>query len=448
MKTIRSIARTCVFEALGMALLSVASPVLAAAQVSPNEVSDPALRALEKEYFPQLKTVNQAVARVHFPFPFSLSRYVGLEPAQQVEADTRGLEFVRFKDRVVLKATGNYNAAYSTAQLTRNERASRTFRDVFLPVLQLEAQTIPPDINCDALGFEVAYHVRDKQKTFDYEGKEILVVVLDRADAFLMAQASNDNDRQEILNRSLIYVNGEEFGLSLLDKDPVFVDKVARSRSKKVDATSTAGSATSVARLTRSQPNLLPGSAGNASSSPVAPGEARGETGGKMDLSTTKPAAKPEDAERLQSQYKSALAAFAKDGEAKFQFVNYDPPAFVVVSKQLALQMTLKNTQKFDPEKASIYKRAAQTFDLFLAPKMADILAKAPDDDAMEMFDFSIVNALASTGKERSEAIEFVIPKGPARQFAASEITNQQLIDKSVVLVNGVRIALNLQLVE
>lgn len=167
-----------------------------------------------------------------------------------------------------------------------------------------------------------------------------------------------------------------------------------------------------------------------------------------MDLSNTKPAAKPEDAERLQGQYKSALAAFAKEGEAKFQFVNYDPPAFVIVSKQMALQMTLRNTQKFDPGKTSIYKRSAQTFDLFLAPKMGDILAKAPDDEALDLFDFSIVNGLTSTGKERSEAIEFVMPKGVARQFATSEITNQQLIDKSVVLVNGVRIALNLQLVE
>src|SRR6516225_8546534 len=136
-------------------------------QVSPNEILNPQLKALERQYLPQLKAVNQEIAKTNFPFSFYLSRAVGLEPAQQVEADTRGLEFVRFKDRVVLKATGNYNAAYSTGRLTRNERASRTFRDVFLPVLQLETQAIPPDINCDALGFEVAYHVRDRQKSFD-----------------------------------------------------------------------------------------------------------------------------------------------------------------------------------------------------------------------------------------------------------------------------------------
>jgi hypothetical protein len=33
-------------------------------------------------------------------------------------------------------------------------------------------------------------------------------------------------------------------------------------------------------------------------------------------------------------------------------------------------------------------------------------------------------------------------------QFVNADITNQQLLDQSVILVNGVRIALNLQLVE
>ena len=61
-----------------------------------------------------------------------------------------------------------------------------------------------------------------------------------------------------------------------------------------------------------------------------------------------------------------------------------------------------------------------------------------------------MVSALpfASNGKERLEALEYLCPKHQARKFANSEITNQELIDKSQVLVNGVRIALDLQLVE
>lgn len=421
------------------AALSFSCACAGFAQVNPNEILNPQLKALESEYFPQLKTINQQIAKSHFPFPFYLSRVVGLDPSQQMEADTRGLEFRRFKDRVVLKATGNYNAAYDSKQMTRNERAARTFRDVFLPILQVITQNIPPDIDCDAIGIEVAFHVRDRQKSYDYEGQDILVVVLDRKDAFQIVLENNDNARQEILDRSLVYLGGEEYGLSLLDRDPTMVDKQARAKSRQDDAPSAASSSTSASRLLRSNPNLMPSSA--AGSTMDAP---------KVDLSQAKPAATPADAERLQAQYQSQLDVLSKAGQAQFGFVDYDPPSFVVVSKQMVLQMTLKNSARFDPDRTNIYKRAAQTFDLFVAPKMKDILDRVPSDVPVDYYDFSVVNPLSPTslGKERSEAIEFLLPKTLAQKFANSEITNQELIDKSQVLVNGVRIALNLQLVE
>jgi hypothetical protein len=428
----------CVFVAV-IALLLARSCF---AQVSPNEILDPQLKSLETQYFAQLKTINQRISRLHYPFPFYLSRVVGLDPAQQVEADSRGLEFRRFKDRVVLKATGNYNAAYDSKQFTRNERAARTFREVFLPALQVITQSIPPDIDCDSIGLEVSYHVRDREKSYDYEGNEILVVVLDRKDAFQMVLETSDSARQDILNRSLIFVGGDAYGLSLLDRDPTVVDQQAHNKSTHIDATSTAAASTSASRLLRSNPNLLPsGGAPGASDPAAAP---------KVDLSQARPAATAADAEKLQRQYQPQLDMLLSDGVARFGFLDYDPPTFVVVSKQMVLQMTLKNSARFDPEKTNIYKRAAQTFDLFVAPKMKDVLDRIPSDVPVDYYDFSIVNPLTPTslGKERSEAIEFLFPKKLALRFANNEITNQELIDKSQVLVNGVRIALNLQLVE
>ena len=117
--------RRSVLRALTLASLLLCGWSATLAQVSPNEILNPQLKALEAQYLPQLKTINQEVARARFPFPFYLSRVVGLNPAQQVEADTRGLEFVRFRDRVVLKATGNYQAAYDAKQFTRNEQIGR-----------------------------------------------------------------------------------------------------------------------------------------------------------------------------------------------------------------------------------------------------------------------------------------------------------------------------------
>lgn len=426
------------------ALVMLATILLApshSAQISPNEIRDPALKALEKQYFGELKSLHQNIGKMHFPFTFYLSKYVGLDPAKQAEADSRGLEFVKFQDRIVLKITGNYNAAYDANRFTRNQRAARTFQDVLLPILQDVTQTISPDTACDAIGFEVSYHVRAEDKSFDYEGKEIMVLVLDRQNAFKLAQATNDKDRQEILNESQTYLGGKEFGLNLLDKDPLAVEETSTIRVSKKDATSTASSSTSVSRLTKSNPNLLPSS--SALTSPPPPPA-------KQDLSKAKPAATQEDADKLQAQYHDQLDALAVTGHSKFQFVDYDPPAFVVINKDMVLQMTLRNALHFDADKASIYKRAAQTFDLFLAPKIKDILAASPQDANFDNYDFSVVNlfAAAPDAKQRSEAIEFIFPKSLTRKFADSEITNQELIDKGQVVVNGVRIALNLQMVE
>ena len=156
------------------------------------------------------------------------------------------------------------------------------------------------------------------------------------------------------------------------------------------------------------------------------------------------------DAEVLGERYQRQLDLLSREGQAHLGFVDYDPPTFVVVGKQMVLQMTLKNVTRFDPEKTNIYKRAAQTFDLFVAPKMKDVLDRIPSDVPVDYYDFSVVNPLSPflAGKERSEAIEFLLPKKLAQSFANNEVTNQELIDKGQVLVNGVRIALNLQLVE
>jgi hypothetical protein len=444
MNTMRPSTWHSVLKFVWIAALSSGCAVCTAAQVSPNEILDPQLKALEKEYFAQLKTINQEIVKTSFPFPFNLNRVVGLDPSQQIEADTRGLEFKRFRDRVILKATGNYNAAYDSKQFTRNERAARTFRDVFFPVFQSITRNIPPDVDCDSIGIEVSYHVRDVTKSYDYEGNEILVVVLDRKDAFQIVLEKDDNARQDILNRSLIYLGGQEYGLSLLDRDPMVVDTQARSKSTRVDASSAASPSSSASRLIRSNPNLLP------SAAPGNPMDSGASAMPKVDLSQSKPAATPADAEKLQTQYQHQLDALSNAGQAKFGFVDYDPPTFVVVSKQMVLQMTMKNTTRYDPEKTSIYKRAALTFDLFVAPKMKDVLEGIPGDLPVDYYDFAVVNPLLPTslGKERSEAIEFLFPKNLAQKFANSEITNQELIDKSQVLVNGVRIALNLQFVE
>jgi hypothetical protein len=218
--------RRLLLPALGIAIALSAQS--ASAQVSPAEILNPDLKALEETYFPQLKALNQSIARTKFPFPFYLSRFVGIDPAQQAEADSRGLEFVRFQDRVILKITGNYNAAYDTNRMTQNERAANTFRTVVLPILALTTTTLPQDLACDGIGFEISYHARSRERSYDFEGKENLVLVLDRVDAWALSGATTDPVRQEILNRNKIYVSGTDFGLSLVERHPLNVHVLRR----------------------------------------------------------------------------------------------------------------------------------------------------------------------------------------------------------------------------
>ena len=129
-------------------------------QVSPAEILSPQLKAAEKKYLPQLQSFNRAIASTKFPFSFVISRYVGLDPKRQVGIDTRGIEFVKFHDRVVLKISGNYNAAFNSDRLTQNQRVDRIFHDVIVPILGLLPQEIPVDVTSDAIGFEISYHVQ------------------------------------------------------------------------------------------------------------------------------------------------------------------------------------------------------------------------------------------------------------------------------------------------
>jgi hypothetical protein len=445
-----NVLRRLLLPALGVAITLCAQS--AHAQVSPAEILNPDLKALEETYFPQLKALNQSIAKTKFPFPFYLSRFVGLDPAQQAEADSRGLEFVRFQDRVILKVTGNYNAAYDTNRMTQNERAANTLRTVVLPILALTTATLPQDMACDGIGFEISYHARSREPSYDFEGKENLVLVLDRIDAWALSGATTDSVRQEVLNRNKIYVSGTDFGLSLTESDPLNVQALPRSIPARPDATSTARSSTLVARSPLLNPNhplpAVPPAV--AASADPAPAKAIPSPSSPKDSdpSPALPPSAPADADRLNEKYQAQLASLAKLGAAKFHFVDYAPPTFILFRDQIALQMTLRNSLQFGPAKGSIYKRAAQSFDLFLAPQMKDLSDRISPDVEFQFFDFSVLNRLSPGPTGASEAIEFICPRAAVKQFVNAEITNQQLLDQSIILVNGVRIALNLQLVE
>jgi hypothetical protein len=208
-------------QTLAIAFVAATS---AFAQVSPGEIANPKLKAAEETYLPQLRSLQHAINETQFPLPFVLTRYVGLDPSRQTSLDTRGIEFVYFENRVLLKTSGFYTAAFNSEQLTANERAGRIFQEVVIPILRLIAREIPPDVNCDGIAFEIAYHARAPRKNSDFEGREILAVVLDRAEAFAYLSQPGNEQEQAILNRSGIYLDARPFALALGQKDPLSLE--------------------------------------------------------------------------------------------------------------------------------------------------------------------------------------------------------------------------------
>src|ERR1700674_2203644 len=103
--------RTLGWLLAGLCACFVARP--AQAQVSAAEIANPKLKAVETDYYPQLLALYRAINGLKAPFSLQPSRYVGVDPSQQAEVDSRGLEFVYFQKQLLLKISANYNAAYT-----------------------------------------------------------------------------------------------------------------------------------------------------------------------------------------------------------------------------------------------------------------------------------------------------------------------------------------------
>jgi hypothetical protein len=433
---------------LAIAFLCGGEP--ARAQVSPAEIRTPELKELEQTYMKQLMEMNRQVSKTKFAFPLVLTRYVGLDPQEQSGSDTRGLEFVRFHERNILKVSASYNAAFRADRLTQNQRANRVLDDVIVPILRLLPEYFPADVPFDGFGFEISYHVRAAAAHSDFEGKEILVVVLAKEDAFRYAKAESEAAHQQILNFSEVYVSGQDFGLALGKSVPLSLEPADKRRPAKealpAEKEATAAPASRTAPASGISPRLSLGIQMPARVATSAPGS----VSMPAQPAAQAPPLTQADADALQKQYQSELDAMAKEGAAKFHLTEYAPPSLVVFRNQLYLQVSLRNPASFDKEKTSIYKRAAQSFDLFLAPLLKDLLAKTPSMPGLAGLDITVLNQFASgpSTKTASEAVEYICPLGELRRFTEYEITNQQLLEQSIILVNGVRIALNLQQVE
>ena len=295
-----------------------------------------------------------------------------------------------------------------------------------MPVLRLITEQMPQNYDYDAIGFEILYDARDSSGSYDYEGHEVLTAVFGRDDAFALSDAATDEERQEILNRNDVFVNGKELALALGARDPFEVAAVDHSAAQP---------ALKRASFTPAKP-IRPSIAADAVSPDVSDAQpVRSWESSSADF----------DVAGMQRKLQSEVSAIRDGAEAGSAQPDTTPPSLETSGDQRMLHFTMQNSLSFERTQSSIYKRAAQSFDLFLAPELKDISRRVPTDAGVDTLHFSVLNRL---GAGKSETVEYICPAESLRSFVENKITTQELINKSVVLVNGVRIGLDLQLVE
>ena len=401
--------------------------------LTPAEIKQPQMRALQEKYFQQLQTVGAEVQGHIFPYSFYFSRVLDLELSQQEHADQRSLRFDNYSGMTVVELTGNYFASYSSDMVDKSHRALRTFQDVMLPVVEIAMAELKDNPDVEGFAMEISHHVRGKAMGMSMERPENLVLVLSKNAALRLVNAKTENDRQAAILDGQFFINGEPFILYLSDRaaqeaarvqeqNPVPAapgqDSGRNSKSSKSNAAS--GTMRQLPRMAPPDPQPTP----------------------PRDTS-------PDSLAKIQASYQKMIDVVVKELDSQAHFVSYSAPAMVAFRKEVYLEFSL-NTTLPPSATGSRYRAAALAFDDHIAHLIRPVMAYFKGDLDFDGIAFSttIHQADKAASTQGSEAIEFFFPTAALRCYEAYDCAGQQLIDQGFVLINGERVSLELQTAE
>jgi hypothetical protein len=399
--------------------------VVSAQVLSSNEIGDDAQRALQEKYFAQLRQFGEEARTHQFPYAFYFSRVLDLEPSQQAAADQRSIRFDKYNGRVVLEVTGNYYASYSSRLMDYNRRVRQDFNDVVLPLLKLAAPRFAKVEGFQSYAFEIAHHVRHKVLGVDSESPENVVFVFPREAVERLINATTPQQQQAAVLDSEILVDGERFSMWLTGDPPKGFER-PRKIEKKQQRTEIAG---------------LQPTAGAAD--PVEPTVSLKLLGFKEApprIVTDKTLG------ALQAEHDATITRLVRDLESQAHFVSYAPPNFIMFHNAAYLQLPVNTPLDASIAGSSRYKLAALAFDEHIAHLVRPVLAYFGTNPDFDGIDFSTSVKLSSSGSPL--AVEFILPAKTLRCYANYDCTGQQLLNAGVVLLNGDRVTLELQLAE
>jgi hypothetical protein len=416
-------------------MLVVAASAASAQVLTPAEIKDPDLRALQQQYMNDLKLVGQDILALPLEYHFYLSRKLDLDESQQQQADQRSIRFDRYNGQTVLAVTGNYYAAYPE-KIGADQRARSTFLNVVMPILKSEVPRFQANHQVQGYALEISHHILGKVMGVTMERPENLMVFLPQSGALRLLGSKDENVQQAGLMQGQIFLNAQPITIWLSAegrRSAPAIDPNASFTEAQAPPTGT--------ELTRAGES----SGGQAAISVPAAPVARPDDVVPTPLRDTSPQALA----ALQGSNQESLAKLVKELDPQAHFVSYASPSFVVFRQGIYLELSL-NTALPESAGGSRYKLAAMAFDDHVAPLIRPTLAYFKEEPKFDGISFSttvhLAGKLPAAGK--SEAVEFFFPFAALRCYEKYDCTGQQLLDAGTVLINGERVALDLQIAE
>jgi hypothetical protein len=419
-----------------LALILVVAGCRASAQVlTPVEIKDPDLRSLQQQYINDLKVVGQDIQALPLKYHFYLNRKLDLDESQQQNADQSSIRFDRYNGKTVLAVTGNYYAAYPE-KISTDQRARSTFLNVVMPILKSEVAHFQGNHEVQGYALEISHHVLGNVMGVMVERPENLMVFLPQSGALQLLGSRDENVQQAGLMQGQVFLDAQPVNIWLNGEGPQPApgsEPIVSSIERAEPLAGTQITQTGVGRSGReelSAPAPLVAKPNDVVVPPV------------RDVSVPALAA-------LQASSQEVVAKLMKELDSQAHFVAYASQGFVAFRQGIYLELSLNTTL---PESAagSRYKLAATAFDDHVAHLIRPTLTYFKGESNFDGISFSTTVHLASRSPAagKTEAVEFFFPFTVLRCYEKYDCTGQQLIDTGVVLINGERVALNLQIAE
>ncbi len=433
-----------------LAMLLIGARLVPAQVVAPVEIGDPALRALQERSFSDLKTVGQNIVSYPFTFPFYLSRKLDIDEKVQKRTDQHSIRFDHYNGATVIAVSGNYYGAYASDRFNEEQRARQTFLDVVVPILKAVVPAFQGNTAVQGYAVEVSHHVVTKTMGMPIERPENLMVYFPQAAAVKLVNAQNNLAQQGALLDADVLLNAKQLNIWLTDDEQAAAKEPAPA-TPDVVRTSMPLETAVVADKSAALPLHAANNVANQPDPKPAPAPAPPP---KPQPSIPPPPpvrdASPQALAALQLSIQGASNHMLKELEPEAHFVTYAPPAFIAFHHQVYLELSM-TTALAEPPEASRYRLAALAFDEHISPLIRRVLTYFPGDQNFDGISFSTtVHPRTKPGAPTARAlsVEFFFPMEALRRYESYDCTGQQLINDGIVLINGERAGLDLELAQ